>query len=212
MAAPLPIDPADLIAGLGRGLAVIESFDDAHPRMTVAEMAMRTGIPRTAARRYLLSLCHFGYAATDGKRFWLRRACCGWARAISTRPPAAPGAAVHPAALDGHRRDGKRQRARRPRSACTSLAATARAWCPSVSMPALACRRMWSAPGIVLLSTFADNALVDWVSAHEFAGFTSSTVTDRAAFLRTGAAGAITGLLDHQRTDRCRPAPASRWR
>ena len=29
-----PIDPADLIAGLGRGLQVIESFDDEHPRMT----------------------------------------------------------------------------------------------------------------------------------------------------------------------------------
>ena len=31
----------------------------------------RTGIPRTAARRHLLSLCHFGYAQTDGKFFWL---------------------------------------------------------------------------------------------------------------------------------------------
>ena len=33
------IDLADLIAGLGRGLAVIESFDDAHARMTVAQVS-----------------------------------------------------------------------------------------------------------------------------------------------------------------------------
>ena len=65
------IDPADLIAGLGRGLAVIESFDDEHARMTVAQVSTRTGIPRSAARRYLLSLVHFGYADTDGKHFWL---------------------------------------------------------------------------------------------------------------------------------------------
>ena len=66
-----PIDPADLIAGLGRGFAVVEAFDDEHWRMTIAEVAQRTGIPRTASRRYLLSLCHFGYAETDGKQFWL---------------------------------------------------------------------------------------------------------------------------------------------
>ena len=66
-----PIAAQDLIAGLGRGLAVIESFDDDHPRMSPAEVSARTGIPRTAARRHLLSLCHFGYAQTDGKRFRL---------------------------------------------------------------------------------------------------------------------------------------------
>ena len=68
---PHPIDPKDLIAGLGRGLLVIESFDDEFPRQSVAEVAARTGIPRSAARRHLLSLCHFGYAQTDGKLFWL---------------------------------------------------------------------------------------------------------------------------------------------
>ena len=71
MSTAFPIDPADLIVGLGRGLAVIQAFDDEHDRMTVAEVAQRTAIPRTAARRHLLSLCHFGFAATDGKRFWL---------------------------------------------------------------------------------------------------------------------------------------------
>ena len=69
--APFTIDRKDVIEGLGKGLRVIEAFDDDHPRLTPSEVAQRTGITRTAARRYLLSLCHFGYARCDGKQFWL---------------------------------------------------------------------------------------------------------------------------------------------
>ena len=65
------INPKDLIEGLGKGLRVIEAFDDDHPRLTASEAAALAGITRTAARRHLLSLVHFGYAATDGKQFWL---------------------------------------------------------------------------------------------------------------------------------------------
>ena len=65
------IDRKDLIEGLGKGLRVIECFDDDHVRITPAETAARANVSRTAARRYLLSLVHFGYAASDGKRFWL---------------------------------------------------------------------------------------------------------------------------------------------
>ncbi|HEY2928857.1 helix-turn-helix domain-containing protein, partial [Piscinibacter sp.] len=65
------INPKDLIEGLGKGLRVIEAFDDEHPRLSASEAAALTGLTRTAARRFLLSLCHFGYAATDGKHFWL---------------------------------------------------------------------------------------------------------------------------------------------
>src|SRR2546429_6300467 len=65
------IDHKDLIEGLGKGLKVIEAFDDDPPRLTASETAALTGLSRTAARRFLLSLCHFGYAATDGKHLWL---------------------------------------------------------------------------------------------------------------------------------------------
>ncbi|HEY6087659.1 MAG TPA: helix-turn-helix domain-containing protein, partial [Burkholderiaceae bacterium] len=65
------INPKDLIEGLGKGLRVIEAFDDEHPRLTASEAAQRAEITRSAARRHLLSLVHFGYAATDGKQFWL---------------------------------------------------------------------------------------------------------------------------------------------
>ena len=70
--APLaPLDKRDWIAGLEKGLSIIEIFDDAHPRMTAAQAGTRASMTRTAARRYLLTLAHLGYVATDGKLFWL---------------------------------------------------------------------------------------------------------------------------------------------
>jgi IclR family pca regulon transcriptional regulator len=69
-ASPL-LDKRDWIAGLERGLSIIEAFDDAHPRMTASQAGARCGMTRTAARRYLLTLRHIGYVATDGKLFWL---------------------------------------------------------------------------------------------------------------------------------------------
>jgi len=61
----------DWIAGLERGLSIIETFDEAHPRLSAPQVALRCGLTRTAARRYLLTLAHLGYMATDGKLFWL---------------------------------------------------------------------------------------------------------------------------------------------
>jgi IclR family pca regulon transcriptional regulator len=69
--APPGLDKRDWIAGLERGVSIIEAFDDTHPRMTASEASQRTGMTRTAARRYLLTLQHMGYVASDGKLFWL---------------------------------------------------------------------------------------------------------------------------------------------
>ena len=71
LATPAALDKRDWIAGLERGLSIIEIFDDAHPRMTAAQAGTRASMTRTAARRYLLTLAHLGYVATDGKLFWL---------------------------------------------------------------------------------------------------------------------------------------------
>lgn len=65
------LDKRDWIAGLQKGLSIIEAFDDANPRMTASQAGERCGMTRTAARRYLLTLQHMGYVATDGKLFWL---------------------------------------------------------------------------------------------------------------------------------------------
>jgi IclR family pca regulon transcriptional regulator len=65
------LDKRDWIAGLEKGLSIIETFDDANPRMTSSQAGVRCNMTRTAARRYLLTLTYLGYVATDGKLFWL---------------------------------------------------------------------------------------------------------------------------------------------
>jgi IclR family pca regulon transcriptional regulator len=66
-----PLLAHEWIAGLEKGLAVIEAFDAQHTRMTATETAARCGMTRTAARRYLRTLAHLGYLGTDGKLYWL---------------------------------------------------------------------------------------------------------------------------------------------
>lgn len=66
-----PLLAHEWIAGLEKGLTVIEAFDAAHPRMTATQAGVRCGLTRTAARRYLKTLAHLGYLGTDGKLFWL---------------------------------------------------------------------------------------------------------------------------------------------
>ena len=66
-----PIAPEDFIAGLAKGLAVLESFDTERQRLNATVAAQRAGITRAAARRHLLTLTHLGYLETDGRQFWL---------------------------------------------------------------------------------------------------------------------------------------------
>ena len=61
----------DYVAAMAKGLAVIEAFDTAAPRLTLSDVARKTGITRAAARRYLLTLVALSYAESDGKLYWL---------------------------------------------------------------------------------------------------------------------------------------------
>jgi IclR family pca regulon transcriptional regulator len=61
----------DLVAGLEKGLQVIEAFDQDRSRLTIAEVAERTGLTRAAARRYLITLTHLGYMRHENKLFSL---------------------------------------------------------------------------------------------------------------------------------------------
>lgn len=67
----MDIAAADYIAGLAKGLAVLESFDTERQRLNATLAAQRTGLTRAAARRHLLTLAHLGYLETDGHYFWL---------------------------------------------------------------------------------------------------------------------------------------------
>lgn len=70
--ASVSVPPArDLIAGLDKGLQVIEAFDQERPKLTISEVAERTGLTRAAARRYLITLVHLGYARQQDKVFSL---------------------------------------------------------------------------------------------------------------------------------------------
>jgi IclR family transcriptional regulator, pca regulon regulatory protein len=181
--APHPIARADLIAGLGRGFRVVECFDDEHWRMTIAEVAARTAIPRTAARRYLLSLAHFGYADTDGKHFWLtpRVLRLGQGYLDAARLPRlvrpfiqqlanGTGETVNVSVLDA---DDVVYIARStsPRLVSIGFQAGTRAPAHVVS------------PGTVLLATLKEAALLKWAAGHDFGAFTPNTPTDRDAFV-----------------------------
>lgn len=62
---------ADTIAGLVKGLAVLESFDTERQRLNATQAAQRAGLTRAAARRHLLTLAHLGYLETEDGQFWL---------------------------------------------------------------------------------------------------------------------------------------------
>ncbi|SAL68620.1 4-hydroxyphenylpyruvate dioxygenase [Caballeronia udeis] len=57
------------MAGLAKGLAIIEAFGASTTRMTVSDAAHLADLSRPAARRCLLTLVDLGYLAHDGKFF-----------------------------------------------------------------------------------------------------------------------------------------------
>ncbi|MCS6995838.1 MAG: helix-turn-helix domain-containing protein [Casimicrobiaceae bacterium] len=182
-AAAVSIAQGDLVAGLARGLAVIESFDDEHPRQSIAEVARRASLSRSAARRHLLSLVHFGYADTDGRRFWLlpRVLRLGQSYLSSARLPRlvqpfaqrvsqATGETVNVSVLDGHE-VVYIARSNPPRHLAVGYAVGARVPAHVVT------------PGPVILSTWSEAALVRWIAEHPFTKFTAKTVIERDVFL-----------------------------
>lgn len=71
MDTPFTVQKRDFIAGLQKGLSVIEAFDQEQSRLSMTEVAQRTGLTRAAARRYLLTLTQLGYVNYDGRMFSL---------------------------------------------------------------------------------------------------------------------------------------------
>jgi IclR family pca regulon transcriptional regulator len=145
---------------------------------------VRTSLSRTAARRHLLTLCHHGYAETDGKLFWLspRVLRLGESFLQSTRLPRAvqpsieslsarTGETVNVSVLDGH--DVVYiSRSNSPRLVSIGF------------YPGLRVQAHLVTPGVALLSTLDDEALQHWIRSHAFTAFTAKTVTDPDEFLR----------------------------
>lgn len=178
----MTIQPQDLVESAGKVLKVIEAFDDDHARLTSSELAQRTGLSRPAARRYLLSLCHYGYADTDGKQFWLlpRVLRLGQSYLASARLPRLVqpviqrasmqcGETLNFSVLDGH------DVVYLARSSAPSLVSIG--FQIGVRTPAHVV-----APGVVLLSALPGEQLDAWIREHEFTRFTEMTVTDPQTF------------------------------
>lgn len=179
---PSTVDRTLLIEGLGRGLRIIECFSDDNPRLTATEAARLAGLTRTAARRYLVSLVHFGYAATDGKHYWLLprvlRLGQGYLEAARLPRLAQPflqrlsmqtGETANVSVLDGHE-VVYLVRSNSPRVVSIGFHAGARLPAHVVST------------GFAILSTFTEARLDAWIAAHDFGRFTAQTVTDPADF------------------------------
>ncbi len=176
------IDRSLLIDGLGKGLRVIESFSDEHSRLSASEAGRLAGLTRTAARRYLMSLVHFGYADTDGKHYWLTPAVLrlGQSYLDAARLPRLvqpflqrlsmqTGETANLSVLDGHE-VVYLARSNTPRVVSIGFHAGAR-------MPA-----HLVSPGYVALATFSADKLDAWIAAHEFSRFTPQTIADGEQF------------------------------
>ncbi|MEM5404050.1 IclR family transcriptional regulator domain-containing protein [Paraburkholderia unamae] len=176
-----PLDRRDWIAGLEKGFAILEAFDSEHARMTPTQAAERTGLSRTAARRYLLTLESLGYVYTDGRLYGLtpRVLRVGWSYFDSARLPrtvqpylqqlsATLNESAYVSVLDGWdlvviARNGV------SRVMTTGFVLGARVPAPLIS------------PGVVLLAHVADqDAVSAWLDAVELSPFTPHTITSGA--------------------------------
>lgn len=61
----------DISSTFIKGLRVLSTFDDDHPRLTLAEVGQLTGLDRAAVRRLMITLVEFGYVEKTGKHFAL---------------------------------------------------------------------------------------------------------------------------------------------
>jgi len=62
---------SNFVQALYRGIEVIRAFAGQQQRLSLADLAKFTSLPRATVRRTLLTLGHMGYVETDGRLFWL---------------------------------------------------------------------------------------------------------------------------------------------
>lgn len=61
----------DFIAGMSKGLAILDCFANDRHRLNVSMAAEKTSLTRAAARRHLLTLEYLGYLEFDGHYYYL---------------------------------------------------------------------------------------------------------------------------------------------
>jgi len=172
------LNKRDWIAGLEKGLSILEAFDYDNQRMTSAQIAARTGITRTAARRYLLTLEHLGYLHSDGKTFALtpRVLKVGWSYFDSAPLPrilqpflqqitGATNEAAYASVLDG------KELVFIARNGSTRVMTTG--FVLGARVPA-----HLASPGIVMLAQQQPEQVRSWLKSCPMTPFTPYTITD----------------------------------
>ncbi|NMR32113.1 IclR family transcriptional regulator domain-containing protein [Crystallibacter degradans] len=87
-------DPGSSVKALDRGLKVLAAISDAGRPSSVSEIALAVGMTRTAARRFILTLEHLGYVASQGQGYVLQPRVLELGEAYLSSQPLA--AAAHP--------------------------------------------------------------------------------------------------------------------
>jgi len=86
-APPCRDEDRDFVASLEKGLAALTSFGHDAAKLTLSEVARRTGSSPASARRSLHTLHVLGYLDSDGKQFWVTPRALLLARAyLASRP------------------------------------------------------------------------------------------------------------------------------
>src|SRR5450830_649961 len=152
----------NIIDGLGKGLRVIEAFDDEHARLTASETAIRADISRTAARRYLLRLGQSYLSAARLPRLVLP---------FIQRLAAECGENFNFSVLDGHE---VVYLARSQSNRMVTIGFPVGARVPAHVVT----------PGPAILSAWEPAAMEAWVAEHEFSTFTANTPTHAEVFRR----------------------------
>lgn len=74
MTARRTIEPPDterFVRAFARGLVVIEAMGRGSQRKTLAQIAAASNLPRSVARRFLMTLVELGFAGSDERTYWL---------------------------------------------------------------------------------------------------------------------------------------------
>lgn len=174
-------DDRDFVTALASGLEVILAFDANHPRMTLSEVATRTGMNRARARRFLLTLHALGYVRREQRRFELapRVLQLGYAflsannyrsviQQVLEDITAESGESSSLGVLDGGDVTYVARSASRQRLMAITLAVGTR-------LPAA-----YTSMGRVLLAQLSDEALEGYLAAVNLEPHTDNSITDRA--------------------------------
>lgn len=173
-------DDRDFVTALASGLEVILAFDESHPRMTLSEVAARTGMNRARARRFLLTLHALGYVRKDQRSFELspRVLQLGYSflsangyqsiiQQILEDITRESGESSSLAVLDGDDVTYVARSAAKHRLMAISLSVGTRLPAAHTSM------------GRVLLAQLTDNEFEAFLARVELAPYTDKTITDR---------------------------------